>query len=636
MSTIVIGGRNIAVHQFGAVVVGSGAAGLCAANRLFQFGMTDICIITDAIKGGTSRNTGSDKQTYYKLTLSGSEPDSVRQMAQTFFDGQCMDGDHALCEAALSAKGFLNLCELGVPFPTNRYGEYIGYKTDHDPARRATSAGPLTSKLMTEALERAILTKDIRIMDGYQVVRILTENGRAQGLLCLRDDHQFALIRCAYIIYATGGPAGIYMDSCYPLCHTGSSGAAFEAGALGKNLTEWQYGLASVEPRWNVSGTFMQVLPRFVSIGDNGDEREFLPDYIDDPGKLLDCVFLKGYQWPFDVRKLSGSSLIDLIVYHETKIKGRKVYLDFTRNPLGADFDFALLGDEARSYLEKAKALFGAPIERLQHMNAPAIEFYRSRGVDLATDRLEIALCSQHQNGGLSVDAHWQTHVQGLYAVGEAAGTHGVYRPGGSALNAGQVGAARAAEHIADLGAQPIDDMSATLMHDIDRAIQIATTAQSGASNLCAMITDSTFKMSKAAAAVRDNAAVLSLYDEVCALLNAFNARVTIADETEWALLYRYRDLLISQKMVLLSMLDYADHGGKSRGAALYTDAAGEVPLPSLPETCRYVSDDGKLSGMVQEVSIAGECVWRPVRPIPEDDDFFENVWREYRERKQV
>ena len=27
---------------------------------------------------------------------------------------------------------------------------------------------------------------------------------------------------------------------------------------------------------------------------------------------------------------------------------------------------------------------------------------------------------------------------------------------------------------------------------------------------------------------------------------------------------------------------------------------------------------------------------WRPVRPIPEDDDFFENVWREYREHRNV
>ena len=50
--------------------------------------------------------------------------------------------------------GILNLAELGVEFPVNRYGEYVGYKTDHDPFARAASAGPLTSRFMTEALQK--------------------------------------------------------------------------------------------------------------------------------------------------------------------------------------------------------------------------------------------------------------------------------------------------------------------------------------------------------------------------------------------------------------------------------------------------------------------------------------------------
>lgn len=47
-------------------------------------------------------------------------------MAETLFAGRCVDGDIALCEAALSTQCFLKLVELGVPFPRNRYGEYIG------------------------------------------------------------------------------------------------------------------------------------------------------------------------------------------------------------------------------------------------------------------------------------------------------------------------------------------------------------------------------------------------------------------------------------------------------------------------------------------------------------------------------
>ena len=89
------------------IIIGSGAAGFQAALRLYQNGERDLAIITENIKSGTSRNTGSDKQTYYKLTLSGNDADSVRNMAEDLFAGQCVDGDQALCEAALQSWEFL-------------------------------------------------------------------------------------------------------------------------------------------------------------------------------------------------------------------------------------------------------------------------------------------------------------------------------------------------------------------------------------------------------------------------------------------------------------------------------------------------------------------------------------------------
>jgi len=71
------------VKNFNSIIVGSGAAGLNAADRLYSYGQTDIAIVTEGINKGTSRNTGADKQTYYKLTLSGEESDSVLDMAKT-------------------------------------------------------------------------------------------------------------------------------------------------------------------------------------------------------------------------------------------------------------------------------------------------------------------------------------------------------------------------------------------------------------------------------------------------------------------------------------------------------------------------------------------------------------------------
>ena len=116
------------------LIIGSGAAGLAAAVRLKNEGIDDILIVTEGLSKGTSINTGSDKQTYYKLSMCGDDADSPRAMAETYFAGGSMHGDLALVEASLSPRAFLHLVDLGVPFPRDAYGQFIGYKTDHDPA----------------------------------------------------------------------------------------------------------------------------------------------------------------------------------------------------------------------------------------------------------------------------------------------------------------------------------------------------------------------------------------------------------------------------------------------------------------------------------------------------------------------
>ena len=640
------GNYTAKVVRCNTAIVGSGAAGFNAADRLWQLGQRDIVLVTENRVGGTSRNTGSDKQTYYKLTLSGGDPDSVREMADTLFAGRCVDGDIALCEAALSTQCFLKLVELGVPFPRNRYGEYIGYKTDHDPRRRATSVGPYTSKQMTECLEAAVQAKGVPMLDKTQVIKILTNGGTVCGLLCLNvtaqnDADRFVLIRCKNVIWATGGPAGMYADSVYPFSQYGATGLALEAGAKGKNLTEWQYGLASVAPRWNVSGTYMQVLPRVYSTAaDGSDEREFLMDFFADAHDMLSKLFLKGYQWPFDVRKVAdGSSIIDILVYLET-CKGRKVYLDYRTNPAGGEFSYDDLLPEAREYLERAGACFGTPIERLAHMNQPAIDFYRDKGVDLYTQPLEIALCAQHNNGGIGIDCWWQTDVKGLFAVGEAAASHGVYRPGGTALNAGQVGSTRAAQYIA---ARCRDDASAGFDAAASAALAemgtLADACRAERGNVRALWQHAAEEMSRCGAAIRDPAQIRAYGKQVEAQLAGFAQTVKAGSRTELAMVYRLRDMLLSQHAYLTAMADYTAHGGKSRGSALYTDLTGGIkPFTQLPDTFTFALDEAE-APLIQELWFEdGTCRtrWRAPRPIPEDDDFFENVWRSYRETGNI
>jgi len=649
-NSIKINDTNVRIFTLNTIIVGSGAAGFNAADRLYDLGVTDVAIVTEGINAGTSRNTGSDKQTYYKLSLCGKEPDSVKMMAETLFRGGAVDGEHALCEAAMSARSFMKLVELGVPFPQNRYGEFVGYKTDHDPYKRATSVGPYTSREMTEKLEQSVRRKGIFIFDKLQVIKILQNNNETVGLLCLDnakcDDPsgRYVLFNCSQIVYATGGPAGIYKNSVYPIGHSGASGIAFACGAKGRNLTEWQYGLASISPRWNVSGTYMQALPSFYSIDPKDGRRyNFLADFFLDDMKVLNFTFLKGYQWPFDITKVGdGSSIIDLLTWIETT-RGRRVYLDFRENPGGNKINFSKLSHETYDYLNSAGACFGTPIERLKHMNMPAVDFYHDRKIDLGNEPLEIALCAQHNNGGILVDAWWQTNIRGLFAVGEAACTHGIYRPGGTALNAGQVGSTRAAMYISEKGrcdVRSIREFEDIVQKEIsDTIMEISASSEKSASNVASVAENLKTMMSRTGAAIRNKDTISVALSELRQLYFEFHNRIFIKSPQEIRHYYRLKDIVIGQIVYLSAMLDYIDVGGASRGSALYTDPDGDLAYDSLPEILRFKLDNEERNSWTQEIQFTdGECTcnWRTVHPIPEEDYFFENVWRQYRINKNI
>ncbi len=627
------------IYTYDAVVIGSGAAGFATACRIAEIGKKSVCIVTEGINCGTSRNTGSDKQTYYKLGLSGSAPDSVRKMAQTLFDGGCVDGDTALCEAALSARCFFALCEAGVPFPCNIYGEYVGYKTDHDPMCRATSAGPLTSKYMTEALQKKAEKLNIPVFDKLFAVEILKTDGEVCGLLCFDlNGGEYIAFASPNVVLATGGPAGIYADSVYPESQHGMSSLALNAGTKMQNLTEWQYGLASRSPRWNVSGTYMQVLPRFVSVDGDGKEYEFLSEFFADRYEALSMVFMKGYQWPFDVNKvIGGSSVIDLLVYRETILRGRKVYLDFTMNPFGSEnIEYEKLSGEAYDYLKKADACFGTPIERLRKMNEPAIELYRSKGVDIETEYLEISLCAQHCNGGVAVNANWESNIRGLFAVGEAAGTHGITRPGGSALNAGQVGALRAAKAISASARKDTSGEFDKIALDAAKSHVALDGSSVSPINIAARLSTARKKMSSCAAAIRNLDGISQYLAEIKSVILLIKNIKALPSPEEIKSYFLLCDALTVQAAVLTAMADFIKNQKISRGSALYTDKDGSAP-EGLEDLFRFTLPNSDAHRkIIRSVEYScGEfiCSRRIIRKMPNEDDCFENIWREYRER---
>lgn len=637
--------HEVPLSRVHSLVVGSGAAGLNAAVQLVRHGVSDVLILTEGLERGTSINAGSDKQTYYKLSLCGREGDSPQLMAETFFAGGSMHGDLALVEASLSARAFLHLVELGLPFPRDAYGQFVGYKTDHDPRGRATSIGPYTSREMCRALTRRVQALNIPVRAPRSAVELIVLGQpplrRAAGVVAVDSEGRLEVVLAENVIFAVGGPALLYQASVYPEAQTGAIGVALRAGAAAQNLTESQYGLASLRPRWNVSGSYMQVIPRIVSTAADGqsDEEEFLQPYFDSPGQLCSNIFLKGYQWPFDSRKvIGGSSLIDLLVYVETVYKGRRVFLDFRRNPAG--FAFNTLSTEARDYLTRCRARQETPLARLEQMNPAAVAFYAEHGVRLADQMLEIAVGAQHNNGGLAANCWWESiNLKHLFPIGEVNGSHGVYRPGGASLNAGQVGGFRAAEYIAQRYAGWTLDLpgarhaAAAAVEGVLAFLERCTRADA---SWQAERAEFQRRMSAAAAHVRSAAlaeqAVAEAWQQVTRLEQCGCRTAEAADIVE---ALRNRHLCFAHAVYLEAVRFALRSGVGSRGSAVVLDPAGAVAHERLGPEWRILPEDTSFRQKVLQSIPWGpghvENQWVDCRPLPESDLWFETAWERFR-----
>lgn len=156
-------------------------------------------------------------------------------------------------------------------------------------------------------------------------------------------------------------------------------------------------------------------------------------------------------------------------------------------------------------------------------------------------------------------------------------------RPGGSALNAGQVGSLRAAQYISSHPNELVDERLFS---------ELTGKVETGFSD------DTDERISAAQRRMSDNAAAVRDIEKIKLTL-----KITL-DELKTATDPVLRDVLLTQGAVLTAM------------ANPNTD----------PES-------------VQEVALTEngfESTVRKVRPIPQDDAFFENVWRNYRENKNI
>jgi hypothetical protein len=254
-----------------------------------------------------------------------------------------------------------------------------------------------------------------------------------------------------------------------------------------------------------------------------------------------------------------------------------------------------------------------------------------------------------------------------------------VRRPGGAALNAGQVGGLRAASYIAGFylkndpwfgGQAEILQKAADELAAFERELRIAIRApairapggepgggkggaEKPANNENPPIAEKLRRLqeinSRAAGFLRNKGET----ERILALIEALDRESLEAAEDELDVALKYREILLLSRLLHQGIWRYLDSGGLSRGSFAVInntpadntatsgnnnpigDAANDAAaLQSQAEQGFSVDtafQDQVLITFYEAGTNSVRSSFRPVRPIPQTDLWFEKVWADYR-----
>ncbi len=437
-------------------MIGAGGAGLRAAIEAREtLRRGKVLLVTKGRlgKSGITATACSDRMAFH-ATLPETEPggpDHWRYHAEDIYriGGYVSDGDLASILAKEAQQAFEYLDLLGVPFVRREDGRVDQFITDGSEYARACYTGPRTANHIEEALLKKASSVNVQIIDHCMIADLIKYRGRVVGAIGIDErekskvEDRLKVFSSKAILLATGGAGEVFGVHVFPEGMTGDGYAlAYRAGAELVNMEFIQIGPASIKTRLNCSGSLMRAIPRFV----NESGEEFLKNYLPretSPSEISDLVFEKGSSWPVSLEK--RTHLIDVAMFKEIA-QGHRVFLDYSINPEG--FRFQDLDPKWQERYEKeVKSRINpdqrtaSPFYRLLEINPDSIDWLKGHGIDLGTgEKIEIAPCIQHFQGGIKIRGKGDTSLKGLYAAGESAGgQHGANRPGGNALLDGQV-----------------------------------------------------------------------------------------------------------------------------------------------------------------------------------------------------
>ena len=210
-------------------------------------------------------------------------------------------------------------------------------------------------------------------------------------------------------------------------------------------------------------------------------------------------------------------------------------------------------------------------------------------------------------------------------------------RPGGAALNAGQVFGTRCAEHVAARrGFRRSTDNEQALVEDSVNHILGALRGGSGLSAKT-LRTDVQDRMSDHAGILCNVADVKTAVSAAHALNEAVRQQGLAFDGANEALrALQWRQSALASEAVLVALAFYLERGGGSRGArAVCSPDGAEIPQARLArlEDAQFTPERDEDRGEQIYVRFAGNefaCDARPIRRRDQYQPFFERDWPDY------
>jgi succinate dehydrogenase / fumarate reductase flavoprotein subunit len=199
------------VHDYQAVIVGAGGAGLYAALELARQGIKAAVLTklyptrshTGAAQGGICAALGNIEEDHPEW-----------HMYDTIKGGDYLvDQDAAEILANEAIETVIELEHMGLPFNRTPEGKidqrrFGGHTRNfgEGPVRRACFAADRTGHMILQTLYQQCIRHGVEFFDEYHVVDVLVEGGVTRGVVGYRiADGQLHVFRAAAVMFATGG-----------------------------------------------------------------------------------------------------------------------------------------------------------------------------------------------------------------------------------------------------------------------------------------------------------------------------------------------------------------------------------------------------------------------------------------------